>query len=239
MKPTSERRTIDGPAGRIEVLAEAPAVAARGFAFIGHPHPLYGGTLDNKVAATLARAFLALGWIAVRPNFRGVGASEGQHDNGIGETADFLHLIDALPRWPQWSAQLAAPGAPQLALAGFSFGSFVAARAAAALVQRGHKPQALVLVGAAAGKWPMPAVDPGAVVIHGEVDETIPLADVYPWARASAVPVIVLPGADHFFHRRLTELKSIIILNLLGAEQAAGLAGDAANPATTERAHDD
>jgi alpha/beta superfamily hydrolase len=227
MKPSSERRVLAGPAGRIEVLVECPPGPVRGFATIGHPHPLYGGTLDNKVAATLARAFLAMGWIAVRPNFRGVGASDGEYDNGIGETQDFLYLIDELPRWPQWEAVLPAGAAPRI-LAGFSFGSFVAARAAQELAQRGRAPQALVLVGAAAGKWPMPAVDPGTIVIHGEVDETIPLAEVYPWARGSEVPVIVMPGADHFFHRRLTALKRLVMQNVLGAGPAAALLGAAA-----------
>jgi len=227
MKPASERRTVEGPAGRIELLVETPAVPAQGFAFIGHPHPLYGGTLDNKVAATLARAFLALGWIAVRPNFRGVGASAGQYDNGVGETQDFLFLIDAVRRWPQWEGALADPADAPLALAGFSFGSFVAAGAARALEARGRGPRHLVLVGAAAGKWPMPGVEPASLVIHGEVDETIPLADVFPWARACGVPVIVLPGADHFFHRRLTELKRIVVQNLLGAAPAMALPGEA------------
>ena len=236
-KPSSERRTLDGPAGRIEVLVECPPGPVRGFAYIGHPHPLYGGTLDNKVAATLARAALAMGWIAVRPNFRGVGASEGVHDNGIGETGDFLHLIDALPRWQQWQGLLPDPAAAPRILGGFSFGSFVAAGAAQALAQRGEPPQALVLVGAAAGKWPMPAVDPGSIVIHGEIDETIPLAEVYPWARGCGVPVIVIAGADHFFHRRLALLKQLIIRNVLGAQAAAALA--AGSPAAGERSLDE
>lgn len=225
LQPASERRTLAGPAGRIELLVETPPGPVRGFAFVGHPHPLYGGTLDNKVAATLARAFLAMGWIAVRPNFRGVGASEGVHDNGIGETQDFLYLVDALPRWPQWAARLPDPGAAPCLLAGFSFGSFVAAGAARELAQRGRAPAALVLVGAAAGKWPMPAVDPATIVIHGELDETIPIAEVYPWARASDVAVIVMPGADHFFHRRLTALKGLVMRNVLGTAAAAALAG--------------
>jgi alpha/beta superfamily hydrolase len=228
MKPSSERRTLAGPAGRIELQVDWPPGPARGFATIGHPHPLYGGTLENKVTATLARALLAMGWIAVRPNFRGVGASEGVHDNGIGETADFLYLIDEVPRWPQWESMRADPAAAPRILAGFSFGSFVAAGAARELTQRGQPPLALVLVGAAAGKWPMPAVDPGTIVIHGEVDETIPLAEVYPWARGSEVPVIVMPGADHFFHRRLTALKRLVIQNVLGAAAAAALPGGAA-----------
>lgn len=221
MRPEVGRRLLDGPAGKIEVVIECPANATpRGFAFIGHPHPLYGGTLDNKVTFTLARAFLAMGWIAVRPNFRGVGASEGAHDGGRGETEDFLTLVDAVPRLPEFvgSAAVAPTVSPAIALAGFSFGSFVAASVAEELARRGYAPHALVLVGTAAGKWAVPKVDPGAVVIHGECDETIPLPDVMRWAGESEVPVIVIPGAGHFFHRRLTVLKRLVIQNLLGAD---------------------
>jgi alpha/beta superfamily hydrolase len=203
----SERRLVDGPAGRIELAVDSPDGAPAGLAFVGHPHPLYGGTLENKVAATLARAFAGIGWLAVRPNFRGVGASAGSHDHGRGETDDFLHLIDTAPQW-------LGPGLGTLprALAGFSFGSFVAAQAAARL-----QPPAshLVLVGSAAGKWPMPAVAAETLVIHGEFDETIPLADVLAWARPQDLPVVVLPGADHFFHRRLATLRRLVCAHVL------------------------
>ncbi len=223
MKPRAERLLVPGPAGAIEVVLEFPDLPSgqrpAGLALVGHPHPLYGGTLDNKVTATLARALLALGWIAARPNFRGVGASAGTHDHGAGETDDLLHLVEAIPTLPSSAGLLDAR--PPLALAGFSFGSFVAAGAARVLAGRGRAPQALVLVGTPAGKWAVPPVDPATVVIHGEVDDTIPLADVLAWARASAVPVIVLPGADHFFHRRLTDLKRLVVRNLLGAAPGA------------------
>jgi len=218
------RQILSGPAGDIEVLIETPAAGARGFAFVGHPHPLFGGTLDNKVAATLARAFLALDWIAIRPNFRGVGKSSGVHDDGRGETADLLWLMDEVPRWPQWQLSGAAPAA--VALAGFSFGSFVAAGAARALSEAGRAARHLVLVGAAAGKWPMPDVPAQTLVIHGELDETIPLKDVFPWALRSEVPVVVIPGADHFFHRRLTTLKRIVVQNLRGAAGGEGAADE-------------
>lgn len=216
-----ERRLIDGPAGRIEVALDVPAHSPKGLAFIGHPHPLYGGTLENKVAATLARAFAALGWLAVRPNFRGVGRSEGTHDHGQGETDDFVHVIEAAPRWVSDFAL--ADGLP-LALAGFSFGSFVAARAAARLAERGRAPNHLVLVGAAAGKWDMPAVPPNTLLIHGEHDETIALADVFEWARPQSLPVVVLPGTDHFFHRRLSLLKRLVQLHIV-AERSIDAVG--------------
>jgi len=203
----SERRLIDGPVGRIELAVDAPAGAPAGLAFIGHPHPLYGGTLENKVAATLARAFTSMGWLAVRPNFRGVGASEGQHDHGRGETDDFLHVIDSAPQW-------LGPDVEELprALAGFSFGSFVAAQAAARLAPPASH---LILVGSAAGKWPMPAVAAETLVIHGEFDETVPLAHVFEWARPQDLPVVVMPGADHFFHRRLSTLKRLVCEHVL------------------------
>lgn len=215
MKPRSERVLIPCPVGCIEVAIDLPAQRPRGWALVGHPHPLFGGTADNKVVTTLARAFLSLGWMTARPSFRGVGASEGVHDEGRGETEDFLHLVEAVPRLPL-CAGLLAPQAG-LALAGFSFGSYVAARAAQELAARGRAVRALVLVGTAAGRWEVPPVDPASIVVHGEVDETVPLAAVLDWARPGGVPVIVLPGADHFFHRRLTQLKEIIVRNLAGA----------------------
>ena len=236
MRPVSERCNLDGPAGRIEFVLERPVGPIHGFAFIGHPHPLYGGTLDNKVVATLARAFLTMGWVAVRPNFRGVGASEGVHDNGVGETLDFLFLVDHVPRLPRWDVPLQQP--TPVALAGFSFGSYVAARAAQELAQRGRPARAMVLIGTAAGKWPVPRVDPATVVIHGEADETIALGDVFTWARKSEVPVIVIPGADHFFHRRLTTLKRLVLQNLAGAAQLAAEAVDGSGQLLAERAAD-
>ena len=203
----SERRLIDGPVGRIELAVDAPEGAPAGLAFIGHPHPLYGGTLENKVAATLARAFTSMGWLAVRPNFRGVGASEGEHDHGRGETDDFLHVIGSAPQWLGRDVE----GLPR-ALAGFSFGSFVAAQAAARLASPASH---LILVGSAAGKWPMPAVAAETLVIHGEFDETVPLAQVFEWARPQDLPVVVMPGADHFFHRRLSTLKRLVCEHVL------------------------
>jgi hypothetical protein len=203
----AERRLIVGPPGRIELAIDSPEGSPAGLAFIGHPHPLYGGTLENKVAATLARAFTSMGWLAVRPNFRGVGASEGEHDHGRGETDDFLHVIATASQW----LGVDTTALPR-ALAGFSFGSFVAAQAAVRLAPPAEH---LILVGAAAGKWPLPAVAPGTLVIHGEYDETIPLAHVFEWARPQDLPVVVMPGADHFFHRRLSTLKQLVCAHLV------------------------
>jgi uncharacterized protein len=208
----SERRLVTGPIGRIEVVLDWPdGTPPVGVAHIAHPHPLYGGSLENKVVSTLARVFAGLGWLAVRSNFRGVGATEGQHDDGRGELEDLLHLIQRVAWLPD------AMSGP-IALAGFSFGSFVAARAAGHLERQGTAARHLVLVGAAAGKWPMPAVDPGALVVHGELDETIPLRDVFAWARSCGVPVVVVPEGEHFFHGRLPILKKLVTRHLLGAE---------------------
>lgn len=209
MTPEPQRLFLAGDAGRIELATDWPATAPRGVAYLAHPHPLYGGTMDNKVVTTLVRAFNTLGWLAVRQNFRGVGQTEGQHDHGAGETADFLSVVAGLPQHAEVAPRLPA-GLP-LAFAGFSFGSFVAARAA-----QSAAPRHLVLVGCAAGKWALPEVAPTTLVIHGEADETIPLADVLAWARPQHLPVVVMPGADHFFHRRLTQLKRLVMLGLAG-----------------------
>src|SRR5690606_18385385 len=168
---------------------------------VGHPHPLYGGTMDNKVTQTLARAFVALGCACARMSFRGVGRSEGAHDEGRGETDDMALLAEHMRR--------EYPGLP-LALSGFSFGTFVQAQLQQRLAAAGAPAVQLVLVGSAAGKWAMPEVPANTLLIHGEQDETIPLADVLDWARPQDIPVLVIPGADHFFHRRLHHIKDLV-----------------------------
>jgi len=205
----TQKFLLSGPAGAIEVLRDDPVLAAgaaaRGVAVIAHPHPLFGGTMDNKVVQTLARALVQCGWSAVRFNFRGVGASEGAHDEGRGELADLLAVVE----------QLAPAGA--LALAGFSFGAFVASHAVKALwAQRAI--EKIVLVGTAASRFQVAALPPEALgrtlVVHGEQDDTVPLAAVLDWARPQSLPVTVIPGGGHFFHGQLPLLKNLVVRHL-------------------------
>ena len=199
MNPRTERTSITGPAGSIDCAIDPPVHgAARGLAVICHPHPLHGGTLDNKVAQTLARTLVALGYASVRFNFRGVGASGGHWDHGVGEVDDALAVVGAHR----------APGQP-LVLGGFSFGGYVASQAAARL-PAGERAERLVLVGPAVQTFAMAPVPADTLVIHGEADEVVPLAAVFDWARPQSLPVTVVPGAGHFFHGQLTLLKHIL-----------------------------
>ena len=171
-----------------------------GVAVVAHPHPLFGGSLDNKVAQTLARALAELGYVAWRPNFRGVGESGGRHDDGRGEVDDLAAVLAQAEK---------GQGSTDVALAGFSFGAAMQAKLAERLRAEGRVVR-LVLVGVAVTHSTVPAVPADTLVIHGELDETVPLAAVLDWARPQDLPVTVLPGADHFFHRRLPLLRAIV-----------------------------
>jgi alpha/beta superfamily hydrolase len=200
-----ERLTLQVQGRAVEAVLENAEGVAKGLAVVAHPHPLYGGTMDNKVVQTLARAFVQTGWNCLRFNFRGVGASEGVYDEGQGETQDLLMLIEQC-----------APAGP-LALAGFSFGAFVAAQALQALWPSGrvHK---TILVGTAVPKFPAPALPADAhnqaLVVHGEQDDTVALAGVMDWARPQQLPITVVPGGGHFFHGQLPLLKSLALRHL-------------------------
>ena len=197
MRPaTTDRLLIDGLAGKIEVDVSDPGETRRGIALIAHPHPLMGGTKDNKVVTTLARTFYALGYVALRPNFRGVGGSAGTHDEGRGETADLV----AVARYAKDKY-----GQLPLTCAGFSFGSFVQTRVAKEI-----NPDQLVLVAPAVNRFPTETVAAGTLVIHGEVDDVVPLAAVLDWARPQNLAVVVVPGGEHFFHGRLHQLQEIV-----------------------------
>ena len=207
MNAQTERLSLAGGAGPIEAARDGAAagVAPRGVAIIAHPHPLFGGTMDNKVVQTLARAFVASGYQAVRFNFRGVGGSAGVHDEGRGECEDLLSVV----------AQVAPEG--PLALAGFSFGAFVTSHALAALWGQ-RRIDHVVLVGTAASRFtvaPVPAEAYGrTLVVHGEHDDTVPLAAVMDWSRPQILPVTVVPGGGHFFHGQLPLLRNLVARHL-------------------------
>ena len=206
MNAKTEYFFISGMVGQLECAIDLPDpdvfTQALGLALVAHPHPLYGGTMDNKVTQTLARSFVALGYVTVRMNFRGVGRSEGIHDSGLGETDDMALLLQNMRQ--------TYPDLP-LVLSGFSFGTFVQSCLQQRLKAENIPVQRMVLVGAAAGKWAMPDIPSNSILIHGELDDTIPLQAVFDWLRPQDIPVIVIPGADHFFHRRLHHVKTIVV----------------------------
>jgi len=199
MNSQTVKHLVAGPAGQIEVAVDLPpdGTAPKGTALVCHPNPTQGGTMDNKVVQTLARAFIQLGWRAVRFNFRGIGQSQGGWDEGRGEVDDALAVLQALR----------APG-EALVLSGFSFGGYVASRAAQQLAEPAQR---LVLVGPATSRFDTAAVPADTVVIHGEVDDVVPLASVLDWARPQSLPVTVVPGVGHFFHGQLPLLKSLVV----------------------------
>ncbi len=210
MNAATQKLSLQGGAGAIEALLDLPQGEPHGTVVIAHPHPLFGGTMTNKVVQTLARAFVQTGWRAVRFNFRGVGASEGVYDEGRGETADLLEVV----------RQVAPDGA--LALAGFSFGAFVTSHAVAQLMPR--QPDKVVLVGTAASRFAVAPIAPElherTLVLHGEQDDTVVLSSVLDWARPQSLPVTVIPGVEHFFHGQLPLLKSLVVRHLLAPVQA-------------------
>ena len=215
MNSQTERLTLTGGAGVIEALRDVPQLAdgqtSKGVAIIAHPHPLFGGTMDNKVVQTLARAFVQCGYTAVRFNFRGVGASAGEYDAGKAELQDLLAVV-----------QQVAPQGP-IALAGFSFGAFVTSHALATLWPEGRVEKA-VLVGTAASRFDVAPVPPEAhdrtLVIHGEADDTVELSAVMDWARPQILPVTVIPQVGHFFHGQLPLLKSLVVRHLQAQQES-------------------
>ena len=202
MNAHTQRLSLQGEAGLLEALRDEPEGTPCGVAVVAHPHPLFGGTMDNKVVQTLARAFVQCGWSVVRFNFRGVGASAGAHDAGVGEARDFLRVVEQ-----------AAPSGP-LAVAGFSFGSFVASHALTSLWPS-REVQKIVLVGTATQRFEVATLPEAAhertLVVHGEHDDTVSLASVMDWARPQSLPVTVIPGGGHFFHGQLPLLKGLVV----------------------------
>ena len=202
MKPsTLSRFDVRGAAGTIEVKLNDPGPHRRGIALVAHPHPLFGGTSENKVVTTLARVFFDAGHVVARPNFRGVGESEGTHDEGNGETEDLALVMHALR---------ARFGPLPAVLAGFSFGGFVASRLAARADAAGDPFSLVVLVAPAVGRFEVGPVSPSTVVFHGEDDDVVPLRSVLDWARPQELPVSLVPGTGHFFHGRLPVLARLV-----------------------------
>jgi uncharacterized protein len=205
MNSATEKFQVPGPLGVIECARDVPAGAPRGVALIAHPHPLFGGTMDNKVVQTLARACVQCGWTAVRFNFRGVGASAGSYGEGIGEIDDMLAVLE----------HVAPTG--ELVLAGFSFGSAVASQVYARVCGQ-RSVSKLVLVGTAASRFKVADIAASehdkVLVVHGEADDTVALSAVMDWARPMSLPVTVVPGGGHFFHGQLPLLKNLVARHL-------------------------
>lgn len=199
---TQRKIFFAGAAGQLEGMLHLPDTAPRAVAVVAHPLPTMGGTMDNKVVTTLTRAFLDLGFAALRFNFRGVGESAGSYDQGNGEALDAIAAANFM--------RGEYPGLPLIS-AGFSFGGYVQARAAEAL-----QPHRLVLVAPAVGRFAMPQVPVNALLIHGDLDEVVELDTVLHWARPQHFPVVVLAGAGHFFHGRLTQLHDIVLRHFTG-----------------------
>jgi len=202
---SSQRKVIfAGAAGLLEGVAHLPVGQPRAIAVLAHPLPTMGGTMENKVITTLAKTFVELGFAALRFNFRGVGNSEGEFDSGNGEVQDVLAVVQ--------HAQTEFGHLP-LILSGFSFGGYVQARAAQHLHPHPHR---LVLIAPAVGRYEVPHVPHNTLLIHGEQDEVVPLADVMDWARPQHLPVVVLPEAGHYFHGRLHQIKQLVLQDFHG-----------------------
>lgn len=215
MNASTQAISLTGPSGHLEGLCDLPTdMPIKGTAVIAHPHPLFGGTMQNKVVQTLAKAFVQNGWRAIRFNFRGVGASSGAYDDGHGELQDLLQVIEQVQSSEMMDDMAMGPC---LALAGFSFGAFVTTHA---LAQWASDPRLdkVVLVGTAASRFKLAAVPQDlhdkTLVVHGEVDDTVPLSSVLDWARPQSLPVTVIPGVEHFFHGQLPLLRNVVSRHL-------------------------
>lgn len=209
MPHAAEKLLLDGPAGPIEVLVDRPE-HTRGLALVAHPHPLLGGANSNKVVYTLAHALRDLGYLALRPNFRGVGRSAGPHDEGVGETEDLLFMLKHAHE--HWGAEPRLP----VALAGYSFGAFVQTRVARRLADAGQPAEKIVLVAMAVGlvgdvrSYEPEPVPRDSILIHGDRDTTVPLANLVAYAEPLNMPIVLIPGTDHFFHGRLQIIREVV-----------------------------
>jgi len=215
MNAATQAVSFSGPAGLLEGLCDVPSgLPIKGTAVIAHPHPLFGGTMQNKVVQTLAKAFVQNGWRAIRFNFRGVGASAGVYDEGRGELEDLMHVIE---QSQLQAKEVALETGSALALAGFSFGAFVTSHALTQWASYPHLDK-VVLVGTATARFNVAPVPPDmhekTLIVHGEVDDTVPLSSVMDWARPQSLPVTVVPGVEHFFHGQLPLLRHLVSRHL-------------------------
>ena len=200
-----DRLALEGPEGTLEAVLEGETEPPAMIAIVCHPHPQFGGTMDNKVVTTLIRAARDAGAAALRFNFRGVGESQGAYSDGIGEVEDLI----AVHRW----LSKKYPGTP-LWLAGFSFGSFVAARGAEVLAANGEAPAALFLVAPPVHHYGFETIEKvgcPVTVVQGEDDEVVPADKVFRWAESTALApdLIRFPDSGHFFHGQLVNLREV------------------------------
>ena len=207
MPAYTETTTFDGLAGVIDCALDWPEGAPTGWVLVLHPNPSQGGTRDNKVVTTIARACVQHGLLALRPNFRGIGSSGGTFDHGKGELLDMAALVEQFRvRYPEIAAM-------PWVLAGFSFGTSIAVQLYAKWDRlEKNLPNIVVLTGSAALRFRHSDVKApeDALVIHGEVDEVVPLSEVMDWARPLGMPVVVIPEAGHFFHGKLLVLRQLV-----------------------------
>jgi alpha/beta superfamily hydrolase len=207
MPAYTETITFDGLAGVIDCALDWPEGAPTGWALVLHPNPSQGGTRDNKVVTTIARACVQHGLLALRPNFRGIGSSGGTFDHGKGELLDMAALVEQFRvRYPEIAAM-------PWVLGGFSFGTSIAVQLYAKWDRlQKNLPNIVVLTGSAALRFRHSDVKApeDALVIHGEVDEVVPLSEVMDWARPLGMPVVVIPEAGHFFHGKLLILRQLV-----------------------------
>jgi alpha/beta superfamily hydrolase len=207
MPAHTENTSFDGLAGLIDCAIDWPEGVPTGWALILHPNPSQGGTRDNKVVTTLSRACVQQGLVSLRPNFRGIGTSGGHFDHGKGELLDMAALVE------QFRARYPEIAAKPWVLGGFSFGTSIGVQLYAQWDKLGKNlPNIVILTGSAALRFrhSEAKAPEDALVIHGELDEVVPLSEVMEWARPLGMPVVVIPEAGHFFHGKLLVLRQLV-----------------------------
>lgn len=198
---------FQGQAGAIDCAVDWPAGTPRGWALVLHPNPVQGGTRDNKVVTTISRSCVQEGLVAVRPNFRGIGKSEGEFDDGVGETQDMLSVVE------QFSRDYPDIASGKWVMGGFSFGTSIGAQLYSTLAEHQEKvPDVVILAGPAIERFNFRAVElpDDTMLIHGELDDVVPLSETMDYARKAGLPVVVIPESGHFFHGKLIALRRLV-----------------------------